>query len=221
MAITADDLQITKQLLIERELTKSEKKAVVRYCIAKEERENFTFSDCVDDADKKAFSIMNDPANAFFACTGYETFHKKGCPKLNTIGANMGFSSYNKAKASGFRPCKICKPSPKQNVEVSIPKKSIVRKYETIEDIQRLCKKYGLKWGYDGTYITMNTKSGMWRVDTGARPYILEHINLLVDKSKNKLYHKQPRIFLSLVDVVFYVHWHDHCRKHRPVHSKY
>ena len=50
---------------------------------------------------------------------------------------------------------------------------------------------------------------GRWKIDTSTSPYVIYHINLVRTPDNENYYHRQPRLFLSLLDAFLYIHRHD------------
>lgn len=151
---------------------------------------------------------LTQPRFVFFAALGYQNFHTRTCNRLVGKSHIRGFDTFAHARKAGFTPCKHCKPTKKQDIEVSIPIDNKIRTDETIEDLSALCEQYGYEHSYQKGIFKLTTPAGKWKIDTGSRPVTVEHINTF--KSPNCItYHKQPRIFLSMLDAIKYIHRHD------------
>ena len=83
-----------------------------------------------------------------------------------------------------------------------------MRTDETIEDLSVLCEQYGYPHRYRKGDFELETAVGKWIIHTGDRPVTVEHINL-AKKPNCETYHKQHRIFLSMLDALRYIHRHD------------
>ena len=55
----------------------------------------------------------------------------------------------------------------------------------------------------------METDVGIWRVNMHNSPYRLDHINLTKTPDNRTVFHRQPRLFLSLRDAFYYIKRHD------------
>lgn len=155
--------------------------------------------------------------SAFWAARGYRTFHLANCPKLNGLANLEGFARYTQATARGFEPCKCCKPSPKHDLPMPVPKGSRVRPQETAELLNRRCRECGYRGRQEGGFYYIETPVGKWKLDISARPVDLWHINLVMNPGGG--FHKQPCLILSLTDAFRYIHHHDRAlmeRCHNP-----
>lgn len=73
-----------------------------------------------------------------------------------------------------------------------------------------ICRKHNIFFWEQNEFFYMETAVGIWRLTPGREtPYRLEHINLTVTPDNRTTFHKQPRLFLSLQDIFFYVKRHD------------
>lgn len=128
----------------------------------------------------------------------------------------QGFSTYKEAVSAGFTPCKLCRPTKKDDAKFSIPITSCVRANEEIEDIIPLCEEAGFSYYKDDQHFYIDTIVGKWKIIINSSPVKLEHINLV--KTPYELdYHKQPRKFLSYADVVDYIKRHDDALMKKPI----
>ena len=143
----------------------------------------------------------------FWAARGYKSFHRANCPKLKGLANLEGFSHFKHATGRGFTPCKLCKPSPKDDLVISVPSGSAIRPNETTGLLDHLCGEYGYRHSRDEWFYYINTPVGKWKLDITARPIDLWHINLV--NNPNADYHRQPRLILSLSDAFWYIHRHD------------
>ena len=151
---------------------------------------------------------LTQPGYGFFAARGYQNFHTRNCSRLVGKSNIRGFDTFSHACRAGYTPCKYCKPTEKQNIVVSIPIDSKVRTDETIEDLATLCDQYGYEHRYHKGKFELTTPAGKWKIDTGSRPVTVDHINT-AKKPGCEIYHKQHRIFLSMLDALRYIHRHD------------
>ena len=189
-------------------LTRHEIAAVARQEQSRIERFSHTDVSSMTPQQKKDFYTLTQPRLGFFAAQGYLNFHTRNCARLNGCSGIRGFDTFAHAKRAGFTPCKHCKPTDKQDLILSIPIESRVRTDETIADLATLCEQYGYAYRIKGTEFHLETSVGKWIIHTDVRPVTLEHINL-AQKPFCEVYHKQHRIFLSLLDSVRYIHRHD------------
>ena len=189
-------------------LTRYEMAAVNRQQQSRSERFSHADTSTMTPQQKKDFYTLTQPRYAFFAAQGYLNFHTRNCRRLNGISGIRGFDTYAHARRAGFYPCKHCKPTGKLDLILSIPIESRVRTDETVDDLVTLCNQYGYPHSMKGADFLMETGVGKWKIHTDARPVTLHHINLSRDPNC-EVYHKQPRIFLSMLDAVRYIHRHD------------
>ena len=189
-------------------MTKEEEKAVKRQKGALLERKTRLGSQNLSETEIHDVYTLTQPEFAFWAGQGYQTFHLRSCSKLQGLENLKGFKTYKQATKSGYTPCRVCKPTAKHDVTVSIPISNRVRDGERIEDIEVLCKDAGFEYHYEGAYLCIDTKAGKWRIYSGTVPVKVEHMNTA--KNPNAFnYHKQPRLFLSFVDTFEYIKRHD------------
>ena len=90
----------------------------------------------------------------------------------------------------------------------SIPIGNRVRADETITDLHKMCARYGYEHRFHKGDFEIVTPVGKWKIHTDARPVTMEHINL-AESPMCETYHKQHRIFLSMLDALKYIHRHD------------
>lgn len=192
-----------------RDLAGEERKALGRYKRAKEEREMIQKRPDLTDAERNKLMSLSQPGLAFWASQGYSTFHRRNCSKIAGLPQLKGFSRYQDAVHAGYSPCRLCKPSPKQDVQFSIPISNKERKGETADVLNVLCAAHGIPYHYDGKYFSLQTEAGKWRIDTTLLPVRLEHINLIHNFGDTTKYHVQPRLFLSFKDTFDYILRHD------------
>lgn len=145
---------------------------------------------------------------AFWAAKGYETFHLRNCPKLARLEDIQGFARYDDARKRGYHPCPCCKPTKKADILMTVPMFSRAKENERIEDIEDRCRRLGYTCVYRNPEFYIETEVGKWIMNTGRRPVVLEHINLVVNRNDTQ-YHLQPTMLLSLDDAISYIHNHD------------
>ncbi len=204
--------QNTREMQLSNEENQSDtsevSKAIRRHKIAVKDRARLLNNSGLTKQEIKDIYTLTQPRFAFWASTGYITFHQRGCSKLKCASDLKGFSLFSDAIRAGFRPCRHCKPTEKQNITLSIPITSRQRSNERIEDLEPLCKMAGYPFDYENQFFCLETPVGKWRINTSTSPIKLKHINLV--KSPNEVnYHDQPRLFLSFVDVFDYIKRHD------------
>ncbi len=196
-----------KQNTIKKEaLTYAEMQAIKRYQQASKERGRIDLSEMTQQQRSDSLTLTAT-RYAFWAVPGYSTFHTRNCPKLNKLTGIRGFARYNDALHAGYQPCRHCKPSPKQDAIISIPVYNQTREGEKVEDIISFCRSRGFQCTLCKQELTIETAAGRWIVDTGKRPLFIQHQH--TDGSGTSELHWQPRMFLSLKDVVLYIEKHD------------
>lgn len=100
-------------------------------------------------------------------------------------------------------------PSAKQDAILSIPIYNQTRDGEKIEDIISLCEAKGYACSLNNDELLIETQAGCWRVDIKKRPIFIEHQHTDGSIKGGSSVHWQPRMFLSLQDVVAYISKHD------------
>ena len=190
-------------------LSDHEQRAVNRHRQAQEQRRAIERNANLSQEKRDDLYILSQPGYAFFAAKGYKNFHLRNCKSLSGISNVEGFAWYKDATRAGYRPCKCCKPDPKHDVVVSLPIYSSERRGESASAIRVLCERFGYKYRTDEKYTYVETEVGIWRIDTANTPYRLDHINLISTPDNRTNFHRQPRLFLSLRDVVYYIKRHD------------
>lgn len=187
---------------------KDEMKAISRQRVASEERsrrlreENLTKTE-IDD-----IYTLTQPRFAFWAGQGYQTFHIRSCPKLQELSNLEGFATYNEAISAGYSPCRHCKPTAKHDVTLSVPITNKFRDNESFLVLETLCIEAEYPYKLEGAYFCLETPVGKWKININTVPIKLKHINLAKNPDE-KLYHDQPRIFLSYTDTFNYIKRHD------------
>ncbi len=195
---------------------KEDVKALIRQKNAVEERQNKLANNELTEVEKADVYTLTQPRFAFWVGRGYQNFHKHNCQRLKGLTNLQGFSTYKEAVSAGFTPCKLCRPSKKDDAKFSIPITSCVRADEEIEDIIPLCEEAGFSCYKDEQHFYIDTIVGKWKIIINSSPVKLEHINLV--KTPYELdYHKQPRKFLSYADVVEYIKRHDDALMKKPI----
>lgn len=193
---------------VRRPLTSTEVKALKRHQQATQERARLDLTSMT--AQQRTDSLtLTATRFAFWAAAGYSAFHLRGCPKLNNMENIRGFAKYADAVRAGFTPCRHCKPSPKQDAVLSIPIYNQVRDEEKVEDIISLCEAKGYACTLDNDELLIETPAGRWRVNVKNRPIHIEHQHTDNSGMGESSIHWQPRMFLSLQDVVEYITKHD------------
>ncbi len=129
--------------------------------------------------------------------------YSQNCFSDKSMSDYIGFKSYDNATKSGYIPCKLCKPTSKRDVKLSIPFTSKEREYDSTDDLEKLCEKFGYKYNNNEDLFAIITPVGEWLIYTKLRPIRLQHCHLGGD------IHNQPRAFLSLKDAFEYIHRHD------------
>lgn len=181
-------------------LKQAEVKAIKRYREAKEELARNAFDK------NEELTTLTQTRFAFWAARGYNNFHLRNCPKLKGLQDLKGFGKYEEAIKAKYTPCKICKPTKKNNVEFSISLGSKRVKDETMDVLIGLCEKYQYVYQQEEDFFYIQTPKGKWKIHTNSNPIRLEHINFM-HSSRN--YHKQPKLFLSFIDLFHYIKKHD------------
>lgn len=165
----------------------------------------------MSEAERRDFLTLTHPGYAFWAARGYGNFHTRACRKLKGLSSLTGFARFADAAGAGLAPCKLCKPSRKQDVRYPIPIDSRERKGETAQTLAEFCDRHGYPHSLDQKdgFFCLKTPVGKWRIRLFTRPVILDHINLARPRGAAQDYHRQPRMFLSLTDAFHYIHRHD------------
>lgn len=191
-----------------KSVKKEVKRAILRQKAASEERSQRLKDASLTTQEKEDIYTLTQPRFAFWSACGYQSFHLRSCCKLNGLSNLRGFGTYQDALRAGCTPCRKCRPTPKQNITLSVPITSRVRSDETPEELEAMCSEAGYANHREGAVLCLETPVGKWRIDLSALPVKLEHINLLQTPNGTK-YHEQPKIFLSLIDAFQYIKRHD------------
>ena len=195
-------------LTMQQSLTSAENRAVRRHRQASQERARLNMSTMTEQQRTDSLTLTATRF-AFWAVQGYSTFHLRHCIKLNGMENIRGFARYGDAIRAGFSPCRHCKPSAKQDAVVSIPIYNQKRSDERIEEIISLCEAKGYTCSLNGHELLIETQAGRWQVDIQKRPIFIEHQHTDGSVKGESSIHWQPRMFLSLRDVVTYITKHD------------
>ena len=190
-------------------LSSAEQRAVNRHRQAQEQRKAIFRNPALSQQQRKDLFTLSQPGYAFFAAKGYQSFHLRNCRKLSGLPNMEGFPLYKDAVQAGYLPCKCCKPTEKHNAVISLPIRTARRYGESVDTLKRLCKRFGYPYAENSGLSYIETKVGIWRVDPIAAPYRLEHINRVVTPDNTTEFHRQPRLFLSLQDMFYYIKRHD------------
>ena len=196
-------------LLVTRKLTWDEKNAIRRHDVARKEREALS-----KDARAKTKEELRDERTltqtgfAFWSAIGYRTFHLRNCTKLDHISGLRGYARCQDAVRAGLTPCKLCKPSSKYDIKVSVPIYHRERQGETVETLEKLCNVHGFSHHFEMPDFYIETAVGKWKIDIRTHPVSVYHINLALSPDET-VYHKQHRLFLSLSDTFEYIRRHE------------
>lgn len=188
--------------------SKSVRKAVARQQAALKERSERLNDSSLSETERKDIITLTHPGFAFWAGHGYNNFHLRSCPKLTELSGLHGYRTYREALQAGRTPCKMCKPSAKNDAVLSIPITNRKRDSESVYDIKRMCQNSGFSCQYNEEFFYLQTPVGKWKIDLNSYPVRLFHINLMVD-ARTEEYHTQPHVFLSLTDTFLYIKRHD------------
>jgi len=187
-----------------RPLSKIEKRAWSRYVQSQKEKEAKDYSPDNQDA-----VTRSSAGYAFWSARGYTNFHVAGCPKLEGLKNIRGFARYRDAARLGLLPCRKCRPTAKHDLCVSVYREGKLREGETIEMLENLCEKHGYEHDYSQPYCYISTPVGKWKIHEKVRPVELWHVNLIRCRGSREVYHRQPKLLLSLTDTFRYIHDHD------------
>lgn len=192
----------------QKNLPNPEQRAIQRLKQSQEERRNAPL-DSMTSQERADLLTLTQPGYAFWAAAGYQTFHRRDCRKLKGLSNLKGFSRFRDATCAGYTPCKLCKPTKKQDMIYSIPITSQKRQDESIQDLVALCEENQFTYSREAGYFTIRTPLGRWRILLECNPIAVDHINLTTTPDNPLLYHRQPRLFLSLADTFAYIKRHD------------
>lgn len=192
----------------QKNLPNPEQRAIQRLKQSQEERRNAPL-DSMTGQERVDLLTLTQPGYAFWAAAGYQTFHRRDCRKLKGLSNLKGFSRFRDATCAGYTPCKLCKPTKKQDMIYSIPITSQKRQDESVQDLVALCEENQFTYSREAGYFTIRTPLGRWRIHLKCNPIAVDHINLTTTPDNPLLYHRQPRLFLSLADTFAYIKRHD------------
>lgn len=192
-------------------LPKEAQRALNRLHQAQQERFSPKGAEGMTSEERRDFMTLTQPGYVFWAARGYQNFHQRTCSRLKGLTSLTGFSHFNDAVRAGYTPCKHCKPTKKMDAVYSIPIGSKARTGESYKLLEELCEKYNYPYSLDraGTFFSLETPVGKWRINLSSRLISLQHINLVSPWGSKTDYHQQPRLFLSLLDTFEYIHRHD------------
>lgn len=206
---TPEQLEKEKSIITtQQSLTNVEKQALRRFQQASQERAKLDLASMTQQQRSDSLTLTATRF-AFWAVPGYSTFHTRSCAKLNGLSGIRGFARYGDATHAGFQPCRLCKPSSKQDAILSIPIYNQSRDGERIEDIIALCEAHGYTCSVSKKELIIETPAGRWIVNITKRPIFIEHQHTAGSVKGQSSLHWQPRMFLSLQDVVSYIAKHD------------
>ncbi len=193
----------------ESRLTRDAQSAIARHRQINLEREAALQAGFQDATARNDMFTLTQPEYSFWAGKGYKTFHIRTCGKLSDARNLIGFKKYRDAIKAHYLPCKYCKPSPDNNVIVSIPFQNEKRENDTLENLKNLCVDNGMIFKQNKSVVEIITSIGLWKMDAYSMPIQLHHLNLKHKHGEKLNYHKQPRLFLSYQDVFDYILRHD------------
>jgi len=198
-----------KKSIPTRTMNAEEQRSYNRFLQARGERFSTSKNCFKSDAERKDFYTLTHTGFAFFSAAGYQTFHRRNCRKLHGLSGITGFSRYKDALHTGRTPCKICKPTAKHDIQYPVPITSKKRRDESPSDIAALCSSHGYPYEIENQFFCFTTPVGKWKINISSSPYVVYHINLIRTPDNDRIYHRQPRLFLSLADTFSYIHHHD------------
>lgn len=214
--IVADDLRPADEPIAaspEAPLTKAEERAINRHRQAVTER-SAVENNAHLSAEKKAdLFTLTTSSYGFFAAKNYKCFHLRNCKKVSGLKNLEGFSTFDDACRAGYRPCKHCKPSNKHDIIISLPIYTAERSGESLEELGKVCQQNGLGYKVENGLFYVETSVGLWQLDVARSPYYLGHINLVKTPDNRTSFHRQPKMFLSPVDAIYYIKRHDESLK--------
>lgn len=190
-----------------RELSQAELNAIRRHTQAAHERALLPYG-LVGIADHDAH-VLSQSGYAFWSAKGYQTFHLRQCPKLVHLSELSGYATYADARKRGLTPCRVCKPTAKDDITVSVPIYQHRRETESITDLDHLCDRLGWRHVYSSQEYIIETAVGKWKIIHGTSPVDVYHINKVKTPDNQTDYHRQHRLFLSMTDTLEYIKRHD------------
>lgn len=150
-------------------------------------------------------STIDRAEYSFLYTPDSDVFHRRDCKVMLNAKEIKGAVRYNTCVSAGRRPCKICKP----DATVSAPIRSAESYSKAVKKLKELCNRAGFRYWEEAGRIYIETEVGIWRLNPGASPYPLEHINLTRTAGNRTKFHRQPRILRSLQDAFYYIKRHD------------
>ncbi len=208
-ALAAKELPAASPKATPAQLNPAKRRAVSRHKQALEERISYMNSGALKKGGKNDLYTLTQPRFGFWAGKGCRTFHLRNCRKLSSASSLKGFSKCSEAEAHGYKPCKICKPSPQHDILLSMPIYCSPNPDESGEVLKTFCDKNGYLYSADGIMSTIQTSVGIWKINTSDRPYQPQHINLISTPDNFDRFHLQHRLFHSLEDICIYIKRHD------------
>lgn len=188
-------------------MRKSERRAFERYTQAVRER-SFAVRQDMSASERRDMLTLTATNYAFWAAQGYRTFHLRSCRKLNGRTNLKGFETYQQAIHAGYQPCRECRPSKKDNMEISMPIDTVVRKEETLEDILAMCTRWALEHHYQQPFLSIRTPAAEWKINITMHPVVIYH-----KPASSNLFHEQHKMFLSVLDAIAYIAKHDRVKR--------
>lgn len=188
-------------------MRKYERRALDRYTQAIRER-SAADTENMNDVQRKDMLTLTDTSCAFWASQGYQTFHLRSCRKLSGLTNLKGFQTFQHAMHAGYQPCRECRPTKKHNLEISMPIDSRERKEETLEEILAFCTRWEIAHTYREPILHIRTAASEWTLNVTMHPVVIDHKPNGCDD-----FHRQHRMFMSLLDAVMYIAKHDNAKK--------
>lgn len=164
--------KLTQMQILERKyngLKQSELKAILNFQKMRDERKRTAVGLTMEE--RQRLYVLTDPSFGFWGIKGYDNFHLRDCPKLKDKSRLKGFATFSQAKHAGLRPCKICKPTAKFDVEFSIPITSEIIEGEKVSAISELCEKNGYEYRDEEDFFYFQTTVGKWKIQKTARSF--------------------------------------------------
>lgn len=193
----------------ERQLTKAEIRSLKRFHQAQQERYSHAPEEFQSKTEQEDFYTLSCSGYGFFAAKGHSTFHLRNCWKLNGLAHIRGFATYKEAVCRRLTPCRFCKPSAKHDILYPAHIDSKIQENESTEVLVTRCQQNGYPYQQTDDKFLFETPVGRWMIHTDASPYVVYHINLVMTPNNHTGYHRQPRLFLSLLDTFRYIQKHD------------
>ena len=202
-----DNPELKDQWAATRTLSRQEQNALKRHAAAVKERRAIPAG--LKGTKNRDAHILSQSGYAFWAAEGYQTFHLRHCPKLNHLSGLRGFSRFDQARHCGLTPCKLCRPTAKDDITASVPIYQTERENESTEMINTLCERLGWPHEDKGKEYWIETPVGIWKMIPGTQPVTVYHINKVKTPGNTTDFHRQKRLFLSMTDTVEYIRRHD------------